>query len=145
MREIERLLPKEIIARASVRGDEHAWSVADIPIVIDAAKAANLINIGGQLQLRIPDGKTCECHWVEVDTHKEVESNLPWVERVAASAISAHSQFQTLCRDVDFLAEVRDAFAPHLDEVKMRDGDLSEALCFVWYFEGHESGEATDD
>ena len=67
-------LPDEILKRASLRGKEYAWPLDDIPHVIRACEAADLVNVGGQLQFRIPDGGTCECHWVEVDTMKQVVS-----------------------------------------------------------------------
>jgi hypothetical protein len=129
----ERLLPDHVTARATLRGNEYAWSVSDIPTIIEAAKAANLINIGGQLQFRIPGGGTCECYWVEVDTYKDVSTDLPWAERVCATAAAALSQFQNVCNQYDFVAEGRSAFGAHLNDFEAQGGDISEALCFVWY------------
>ena len=129
----ERLLPDHVTARATLRGNEYAWPVGDIPTVIEAAKAANLISIGGQLQFRIPEGGTCECYWVQVDTYRDVPPELPWAERVRATAAAALSQFQKLSDEYDFVAEGRLAFGTPLDEFEAHGGDLSEALCFVWY------------
>jgi hypothetical protein len=69
-------LPAEILTKGSLRGGEYAWRVDDIPLVIDAAREAGLVSIGGQLQFRGPEF-TCECYWVEVDTYKAVPSDLP--------------------------------------------------------------------
>ena len=66
MLDIEQALPSKLVGRASLRGREHAWSLDDIPNVIEAAREAQLISIGGQLQFRLPDGGTCECYWIEV-------------------------------------------------------------------------------
>jgi hypothetical protein len=120
------------MARASVRGQEHAWPVADIPAVINALEAAGLVNVGGQLQLRIPEGATCECHWIEVDT-SSVGSDLHRADRVAVTAIAAHEQFETLCRDYEFVAEVRSAFPEQVRSFEDAGGDISAHLCFVWY------------
>ena len=136
MRLAESLLPEDVIARATLRGNEYAWPVGDISTVIEAAKSANLINVGGQLQVRIPEGLTCECYWVDVDTHKEVSADLPWAERVSATAATALSQFQQLCHELDFFAEGRAALGEHLGKFDAQGGDLKEALCFVWYVEG---------
>lgn len=134
----QRLLPDYITARATLRGNEYAWPIGDIPAVIEAAKAANLINIGGQLQFRIPEGGTCECYWVEVDTYKDVSTDLPWAERVRDTAAAALSQFESLCDKFDFVAEGRSAFGSHLRDFESHGGDISEALCFVWYVESQK-------
>jgi hypothetical protein len=127
-----KLLPEHILCRATLCGNEYAWPVEDIPTVIEAAKAANLINIGGQLQFRIPAG-TCECFLVEVDTYKDVSKNLPWSERVSATAVAAQTQFQHLRDEYDFVAEGRSGFGPHLDAFEAQGGEINDALCFVWY------------
>jgi hypothetical protein len=38
-----------MLAKARDCGGEYAWRVDDIPLVIDAARAAGLVNVGGQL------------------------------------------------------------------------------------------------
>jgi hypothetical protein len=138
----EKRLPEDVIVRATLRGNEYAWRVGDIPTVIEAAKSANLINVGGQLQFRIPEGGTCECCWVEVDTYKEVSADLLWADRVSATAASALSQFRRLCTDCDFVAEGRTSFGEHLREFEAQGGDLNEALCFVWFVEGQKEAAA---
>jgi len=135
MKAFVKLLPTSLMARATLRANEYGWAVADIPAVIDAVAAADLVSIGGQLQLRIPDGGTCECYWIEVDT-TDVGKGLPWSERVAATANAADVQFQNLCRDYDFLSEVRSAFPEHVRRFEEAGGDVSAHLCFVWYVAG---------
>ncbi|WP_390582668.1 hypothetical protein [Erythrobacter sp. MTPC3] len=101
--------------------------------MIEAASLADLLNIGGQLQFRFPDGGTCECHWVEVDTYKAVSSDLPWKERVEETAATARLQFQGLLDRVDFIAEGRTAFKKHFDAFEAKGGKVNDAMCFVWY------------
>lgn len=139
MSDAELLLPKEILGRATLRANEYAWPVAEIPSVIDAARLSNLVSIGGQLQFRIPDGGTCECFWVQVDTYQDVSKDLLWDERVNATAKSAHSQYQHLCRNYDFPAEIKKGFAQHLEGIDLQESAMSEAVCFVWYVKGPDT------
>jgi hypothetical protein len=129
----ERYLPANILRRASLRGKEYAWTVHDIPHVIEAARRAGLVNIGGQLQFRFPDGGTCECYWVGVDTHLSVPKDLPWQERVDRTAAAAADAFSRLPSEFDFVAEGRRGFAQHIQEFEQQGHDVREALCFVWY------------
>lgn len=134
----ETLLPDQLLDRATLRGNERAWPIGDIPEVIEAARQAGLVSVGGQLQLRFPDGGTCECYWVEVDTFKSVSPDLPWPERVEQTAAAATSQFQGLIDQYDFAAEGRSSFGKYMDEFEANGGDLNDAICFVWYVEAKQ-------
>ncbi|GLR47199.1 hypothetical protein [Sphingomonas astaxanthinifaciens] len=129
----ETLLPDHLLERATRRGNERAWPIHDIPEVIEAARQADLVSVGGQLQLRFPEGGTCECYWVEVDTFKSVSPNLPWLERVEQTAAAARSQFQRLLDKYDFTAEARSSFGKYMDEFVAKGGDINDAIYFVWY------------
>ena len=138
----EKLLPGQLLERATLRGNERAWPIGDIPAVIEAAKKASLVSVGGQLQFRFPDGGTCECYWVEVDTFKSVSRDLPWPERVEQTATAAHSQFRALVDQYDFRAEGRSTIGKYIEEFEAGGGDLHDAICFVWYVEGqHDAAE----
>jgi hypothetical protein len=128
----EHALPTEILERGSRAGNEYAWRLQDIPDVIAAARAANLISTGGQLQFRLPDGGTCECYWVDVDTYKSVDKALPWDERVSRTAEVALADFDALQERFDFIAEGRVGFAPHLDALVAQGRDPADSMCFVW-------------
>ena len=107
MRPTESRLPLDILQRASLRGNGYAWPIEDIPKVIEAARQASLASIGGQLQFRRPDGGTCECYWIEVDTYKSVPTSLPWGERINQTAAVARADFSRLLSKFDFAAEGR--------------------------------------
>ena len=126
-------LPAELLSRASLRSGEYAWPLAEIPAVIEAARAANLLNVGGQLQFRLPDDAICECYWIEVDTYRTVSKEQPWETRVEAAATYALSAFNQLPNEYDFLAEGQQNFATHLDALKAAGRDPQDAMCFVWY------------
>jgi hypothetical protein len=127
----EKLLPESILKRAALRGNEYAWPIADIPEVIEAARDAGLISIGGQLQFRLPQGKIFERYWIEVDTYKSVSQELPWTERVTRTAEVALAQFEMLQSKYDFLEEGKEYPA--------------DAMCFVWYVLDEEEAARIDN
>lgn len=133
MRFAERLLPHDLLECATLRGNEYAWRLDDIPRVIKAAREANLVSIGGQLQFRFPEGGTCECYRVEVDTYPTVPSNLPWAERVTRTADAALADFRELQTRWDFMAEGRTGFEEEFQKWEANGGDTASAMCFVWY------------
>ncbi|HEY3779273.1 MAG TPA: hypothetical protein VGL35_14575 [Rhizomicrobium sp.] len=139
MRPTELRLPHDLLQRASLRGNEYAWPIEDIPKVIEAARQANLASIGGQLQFRLPDGGTCECYWVEVDTYKSVPTSLPWQERVDQTATVALADFSRLLSKFDFVAEGRRSFAEHFKRLEAEGGDPTQMICFVWYLDDGKS------
>jgi len=134
----ESLLPDHILKRANLQGNEYAWRPSDIPEVIEAARAANLVSIGGQLQFRFPDGGTCECYWVDIDTFKSVPVDLPWQERVTRTADAALREFRAVAAQYDFLAEGRSAFTKYFEEFESTGGEPADAMCFVWYVESEQ-------
>ena len=145
MRFPERLLPNDLLEQATLRGNEYAWALDHIPEVIEAAKQANLVSIGGQLQFRFPDGSTCECYWLQVDTYQTVVSSLPWAKRVTRTAESALADFRDLRTSYDFIAEGRKAFAEEFRKWDAKGIDPAAAMCFVWYVTtlAHETEIAT--
>ncbi|TCV68627.1 hypothetical protein [Neorhizobium sp. S3-V5DH] len=127
-------LPEKLRENGRLRGNEWAWPVCDIPAVIEAARLAGLVSIGGQLQFRFPEA-TCELYWIGVDTFPFISSDLAWRERVEKTAVVALSQFRALQKDCDFLAEGQSSFGQHLDSYRAGGGDPRDAMCFVWYLE----------
>ena len=142
MRSAELSLPKDILAQASVDGPEFAWPVECIPKVIKAARDADLINIGGQLQFRLRGCGTCECYWVEVDTYKSVLKSLSWQERVIQTANTAPAEYSRLQMEFDFLAEGQRAFPKTFAEYEHLGHDPADAMYFVWYLEAFNEPRA---
>jgi len=127
-------LPKSLLNRATLSGKEYAWRISDIPEVIEAARNANLVSFGGQLQFLIPDkfgGGTCECYWVNVDTPDFLE--LSWSDRVTATAQAALSSFEKLKLELDFMKEGMNAFGKYLKAAEAQGGNIEEMMWFVWY------------
>lgn len=128
----ESLLPPEVLARATLRGNEYAWPIDQIPLVVAAAERASLVNLGGQLQFRLTDGGTCECYWVDVHVDFNQLPGPSWAEKVTQSAKIALRSFERLRSSYDFLVEGRGNFQPVLD-AEAKGEDLQAAMCFVWY------------
>lgn len=123
-------LPEKLRENGRLRGNEWAWPVCDIPAVIEAARLAGLVSIGGQLQFRFPEA-ICELYWIEVDTFPFVSSALSWRERVEQTAAVALTQFRALQKDCDFVGEGQSSFGQHLNSYKASGGDPRDAMCFV--------------
>ena len=132
MKNAESFLPLELLQKASLKGKEYAWPINDIPDVIEAARKASLLNIGGQLQFRLSDA-TCECYWVEVDTYKTVSTSLSWNEQVNLAAAVALKDFETLKTTTNFIEEGRKGFPNHLN-----NKNIEKTMCFVWYLSTKE-------
>ncbi len=105
----ENRLPADILARADFRHNEYAWRFDDLPAVIEAAKGLNLLNLGGQLQLRTPEA-IGEVYWVAVDPCQNVPEDLPWDVRVRMAAELSLRDLAEIKAEFDFQQELRDAF-----------------------------------
>lgn len=136
----EKKLPKFLLEKASQEGSEYAWPIEVIPEVIEAAQKLKLLNVGGQLQFRIPDVGTCECYWLEVDTYKSVPKTLSWNERIDLAAKAALRDYETLRQEKDFIAEGTEAFSKYIDKYIADGGDINKTMWFVWYLSDEEDG-----
>jgi hypothetical protein len=124
-------LPRELIDKASQRGNEFAWRRHDLPAVFAAARHAALGNLGGQVQFRLPDA-TCELYWQNFDvrTRGEAEPWLAFLDRSAADVLDALAR---LPADDEL---IRDGIA-HFEALRIAaaaGSDLRQALAFVCYF-----------
>ena len=128
----EELLPTAVLEGATLRGNEYAWPLEAIPKVILAAQQVGLINVGGQLQFRLP-AATCECYWIEVDTLRVMPHRLTTREKIDWTAREALKQFEELPRQWDFLAEGKKFFSYALGDYVSGGGDPLRVMSFVWY------------
>lgn len=131
---IENRLPADILAKADFRHNEYAWRVDDLPAVIAAAKDLNLLNLGGQLQLRTAEA-IGEVYWVAVDPCQNVPEDLPWDVRVRMAADFSLRDLAEIQAEFDFLQELRDAFPEPVAKLLEAGGKLEDALWFAWYVE----------
>ncbi|MFT4074788.1 MAG: hypothetical protein QM647_04585 [Asticcacaulis sp.] len=134
----EKLLPAEILAKADFRQNEYAWRIADLPQVIEAARALGLRNIGGQLQIRTPDA-IGECDWVQIDACQLIPPVLPWEAQVEMAANVALQDLQMLKAEFNFGKEISEAFPEPVARFIEAGGTLEEAVWFVWYVDTEET------
>lgn len=127
----EKQLPAEILERAHVQSGELAWRPSDIPDVIEAAKRANLVSLGGNLQVRVPSGKLGESIYASVDTGR-IPDDMPWERRVEETAKAALNDFLSLQRECDFHAVACESFPSLLEEVQAAWGNPKDAIYFSW-------------
>lgn len=138
----ESRLPEAIRELGDLRGNEYAWRRHDLSRVFDAAKAARLANLGGQVQFRLPDG-TCELYWQNFDVASRGpdESWGAFVERSRADVDVALSRIPP---DEELIAEG----LAHFDFLRAEASggvDLASALCFVSYFAAPEADDQRTD
>ena len=129
VREPEKQLPAEILQRADARHGELAWRPSDIPAVIEAARCANLVSLGGDLQIRAPSGKWGEPIGFGIDT--KVSNDFPWQAQVEESAKVALAEFQALHENFDLEAIARESFPALVAEVD----DAKDVIFFGWLVE----------
>jgi hypothetical protein len=128
----ERHLPAELRERASQRGNEYGWRIEDIPVVIESARIAGLVSVGGQLQFRFQSG-TCEVWSMEVQPHCQLPPDLAWDEEVEMAAKVAADQFRDLLSKFDLVQEGRKMFPVSFAAEEREGRNARAAMWFVWY------------
>ena len=129
--EAESRLPANLLARASLRGNEYAWTRPDLPMVFAAAEAAGIANLGGQVQFRLLDG-TCELYWHEFGP-TDRRAGETWASWVSRSRQETAATLARIPPDEDLVAEGLAQF-DFLRDKATNGVDDGECLCFVCYF-----------
>lgn len=114
------------MALADLRGNELAWHPTDIPAVIEAARCANLISLGGNVQVSAPSG-----FWGEAAGEGfsvEVSDDLPWERQVEETAKVGLALFQSFQDRFDFELIAREAFPQLVTEVRQ----TKDVIFFSW-------------
>lgn len=129
----EERLPAALLAKASLRGYEYAWRLANVSEVLSAAQACSLATVGAVAQFRVPAG-TCELYWRNSDSEPRRPGE-PWSEYVTRSAaevlagITAFSVEEMVAEGLEWL----DVYA-----LRNAGADVSEYLFFVLYFNAED-------
>jgi hypothetical protein len=122
----EKQLPNAILRRANVRSGELAWRPKDIPAVIEAARLAKLVSLGGDLQIRAPSGRWGQP--VGFGIIIEVPHNFEWEKQVESAAEAALAHFLFFERQVDFEEIARESYPTLAAEVD----DPKDVIFFSW-------------
>jgi hypothetical protein len=134
----ERRLPASVLGKASLRGYEYAWRLADVPEALAAARTCGLACLGGQVQFRVPEA-TCELYWRSADAEPR-QPGEPWAEYTTRSAAEVSARVQQL-PVAELIAEGLQW--PEIAALRDAGVDVSEYLCFVLYFDAPEAAPGT--
>jgi len=96
-------LPPYLLAHMVEHGGETVFPYRAIPAVIEASRAAGLINLGGNLMLLSP--RVWESPAMQVNTASEKFHGLPLQERIDQAAAIALDQFLDLGSEAGLLQE----------------------------------------
>ena len=110
-------LPANVIATATLRGNEYSWAVGTFLDALENAHAAGFGCIGGQFQFRFPDA-ICEMWWHQADAGGPKPGE-DWSSYVKRSTDTIRTQFLRTMESANFLEEAREW--PMIQE-KMRQG-----------------------
>jgi hypothetical protein len=123
-------LPSQIVAGASLAGNEYGWSIASFPEALRNAVALQYACIGGQFQFRIDNG-TCEMYWLNADASDQ-NADEPWAEYCNRSCAEVLQRFQQVVATTDFRKE---ALNWPILKAKVDAGfDIESSVVFVAYF-----------
>ncbi len=132
----KKYLPTEILQRAILSGKEYGWKRTDVKDVIDKAIKVGLGIIGGQVQIKLPDG-TCELYWHNFDT-TERKSRESWKDYCQRTKVECLNQFDELPTDNDLIKEGIRNFN-FLKEKSENNIALKDFLIFILYFNDLET------
>ena len=97
-------LPPHLLAHMVEHGNETVFPYRAIPAVIEASRAAGLINLGGNLMLLSSPG-VWESQVMQVNTASEKFHGFPTQERIDQAAAIALDQFLDLGSEAELLQE----------------------------------------
>ena len=136
MLEEQKYLPNEILQRSIVSGKEYGWKRRDFEEVVEEAVKVGLGIMGGQVQIKLPDG-TCELYWRNYDTHERVTDE-DWVSYCDRTRQECFSKFEMLPANQTLIEEGIENFKL-LKEKSEQGVNLEEYLIFILYFDGSET------
>lgn len=138
----ELLLPEQVRQRAIIRNSEYSWRMADVEEAIEAARAAGLLCLGGDVQFHVEAG-VFEAYWLSFASsdRRHEESWNQYVDRAAAEVVSL---FRRRCREVDFVQVAKEC-SSILKQIEDGQLDPLEHLVFTLCFAMEETLEELTD
>ena len=134
---VEHLLSPDVLAKATLRGNEYAWPLAYVEAAIEDGRRRGLAVVGGQAQFRLPGAGTYEFYWIDVDT-SDRQTDEPWPAYVDRSAAEALEKFRHHMTTVDWAKLIGEWPGQGRDELLA--ADAASHICFVLYFDSDASG-----
>lgn len=100
---IEDFLPRYILEKAIVSGNEYGWRREDYKQVVEVAYSHRLAIVGGQIQFKLPDG-TCEMYWYSYDTNDRLK-NESWLDYCLRTKSECLKKFRELPSNYELVRE----------------------------------------
>lgn len=135
----EMFLSEDLIARASMRGDEYAWRKKDLLRVADEAQTSEIACDGWKVLFRTPDGDGELC-WFSFYP-EGLNGHETWQQFVERSWQVSRGKWRELFKEAELLEEGRKAFRL-IQQTEDKELLPREALWFIIYFRSSESGLA---
>lgn len=121
-------LPSYLLAHMVEHGSETVFPYRAIPAVIEASRAAGLVNLGGNLMLLLSPG-VWESPVMQVNTGSEKLRGLPLQERIDQAAAIALGDFLDLGSEEELLQEA--AIGTGRPQI-VEGADAWRKLYFTW-------------
>ena len=140
MKPLEERLPPSILNKAVKKANTFFGRISDIPELIEAARQAEIISLGGALNfIGLPgtsseDVGTCECYWVKALVAPS--EGQEWATMVEDAALSTRKAFLELPQKYDFHKE--GLSFPTVKGYADRGGNLDDIMYFYWTMDSEE-------
>lgn len=121
------VLPPELVAGASIIGNEYGWPPDLFPDVARRAEALGYACLGGQFQFRAPAG-ICEMYWLSADS-TDRQPGEDWRAYCGRSRTEVLESFQQIMAGTDFMREAQQ-WLPLKAEIE-RGFNVLSTLVFV--------------
>jgi hypothetical protein len=125
-------IPKIILDKDVLSGNEFGCRQSDFVDVIEMARQNSLSISGGQVQYALPD-VTCELYWLSYDT-SDKKPNETWQTYCNRTAEECLEKFNSLIQTTDFEKEAFQNFEI-LRNKKQSGIDINKYKTFILYFD----------
>lgn len=129
-------LPRNLLDKAIISGNEYGWRQYDLLDVIEAARQIPMAVLGGQVQYILPNG-TYELYWLDYDSSNRKEGE-EWKSYCKRSANECSSKVSQLFSNTDIEAEAINAFE-ELKTIVQNNKQLVTYKVFILYFDDSET------
>lgn len=132
MNEFKTYIPKKILDKDVLSGNEFGCRQSDFADIIEIARQNSLAITGGQVQYALPDG-TCELYWLTYDT-AEKKSDETWTAYCDRTAEECIEKFNSIIETTDIEKEALKNFK-FLQDKKRTGVEINNYKTFILYFD----------
>lgn len=114
------------------RAGEPAWSIRDLPSILQEAESLGLACVGGTFQFRT-ENHTAEMYWLSTETAPRATSE-SWPDYCKRAREETSRQVEAIMTSTDFQAEAKN-WKPILSQLELEDSNAADYLVFVASFD----------